>query len=188
VLEAIFVLQFLWIPFVSNSTFWVAGNNDDYQIGCTEAHNQLQIPSWITQFTLLGGELWFAILSIDLYLGLTNPFSTWGDLSNYNSLAFKCTFIVYSIAFTGATLVVTEKFNHAYIYGLSNEPLVWIKENESGFYLWYKFAFFYVWLILIYVHGLMVFIWAKYYKKIDSGLEDTIATREDSIRRQTKCK
>lgn len=187
-LEALFVTQYLWMAGVKMSTFWA---DDDINDDTTTCQVRLSIwpAAWLTQFTLLGGELWFAVLSIDLYLGLTNPFSTWGKFTSTKSLCFKSVVLVYGLASISATVLVTYHRNNNYLYGLSGEPFIWVREGIALFRSGnVKLIFFFIPLLIIYAHGLSVFLWAKYYKKIDSLLEDTIASSQDTIRRQSSCK
>ena len=174
--ELLFVSQFLWISFAPHSFFWTEYSHDD--INNCEPNANLWPLAWLCQFTLLGGELWFAVLSLDIHLSLTNPFTSYVTNSKYYTAA------VYIVAFTTATIFVSVV---PIQYGLSVDPMIWVSVYDNGEdRLTTKFALFYSFMILIYFYCGVMVIWAR--TQIHKGLEETLAVRKYSVSKQTRCK
>jgi hypothetical protein len=73
---------------------------------------------FLCQFSLLGAELWFFVMSRDMYLTVSNPFSS------YKKQATLFGVFVFTVAaFLGCLLV---GFGPG-IYGLSSDPMIWIQ-------------------------------------------------------------
>jgi hypothetical protein len=133
--------------------------------------------AWLVQFTLLGGELWFAVMSMDIHQSLANPFTS------FQSSSWFYTAGVYGVA----TLVATIFVGIVPIqYGLSVDPMIWVNDyNNAQNGRWTKFAVFYVFMIIIYMYCGVTAVWARH--QIYKGLEDTLAVRKYSISKQTRC-
>lgn len=174
--ELIFISQFLWISFAPNDFFW-SSYNEEGRSGC-RTNTQIWPLAWLCQFSLLGGELWFAVLSVDIHQSLANPFTSYQVNAQYY------TFGVYFIAIFVATVFVSVV---PIQYGLSVDPMIWVnnyQNQDDG--LGVKFAVFYVFMILIYFYSGTTAIWAR--SQIHKGLEDSLAVRKYSISKQTRCK
>ena len=174
--ELLFISQFLWISFAPNDFFW-SHYNDNGREGCHTNTNIWPL-AWLCQFSLLGGELWFAVLSVDIHQSLVNPFTS------YQVNAQNYTLGVYGIAIFVATVFVSVV---PIQYGLSVDPMIWVNNYhnpDAG--LGVKFAIFYVFMIIIYFYSGTTAIWARF--QIHKGLEDTLAVRKYSISKQTRCK
>jgi hypothetical protein len=173
--ELIFVTQFLWISAAPHSFFWDRYSEDD-STNCV-TNESIWPLAWLVQFTLLGGELWFAVLSIDIHQALANPFTS------YQINAWYYTVGVYSIAALVATVFVSVV---PIQYGLSVDPMIWVNVyNNPSDGRWTKFAIFYVFMIIIYMYCGITAIWAR--NQIHKGLEETLAVRKYSISKQTRC-
>ena len=173
--ELIFVSQFLWIASASHSFFWNHYSEDDGDT-CTTNPNIWPL-AWLVQFTLLGGELWFAVMSIDIHQSLTNPFTSYQINSWYYTTG------VYAISALVATIFVSVV---PIQYGLSVDPMIWVNVyNNPSEGRWTKFAIFYVFMIVIYMYCGITAYWARH--QIHRGLEETLAVRKYSISKQTRC-
>lgn len=173
----LFVSQFLWISFAPHSFFWDTYTEHDDGSLCHTNTNIWPL-AWLTQFSLLGGELWFAVLSVDIHQSLANPFSS------YQVNAQNYTLAVYVVAIFVATVLVSVK---PIQYGLSVDPMIWVNNYANqNVGLGVKFAIFYVFMIIIYFYCGTTAIWARI--QIHKGLEDTLAVRKYSISKQTRCK
>lgn len=170
--ELLFVSQYLWMGFAPPSFFWTETNDD----GPCNSNPYIWPLSWLTQFSLLGGELWFWVLSVDIHVALTNPFSN--NISN----SARYSALVLGTAAVTATILVNIKPIH---YGLSSDPMIWVKDQKNATN-WTKVGMFYAFLPLIYVYCGAVAIWARW--QIRRGLEVTLQKRKYSVRKQTACK
>ncbi|OWZ10566.1 Phosphatidylinositol-4-phosphate-5-kinase [Phytophthora megakarya] len=134
--------------------------------------------SGITQFLYLSSDCWYFAQIVDLYWSLTNPFMS----VKANRRRFKI--MVYSAgAFTGIFAAFVPG-----IHGLADGNYCWTKRKTSDdpvdrdfFHLnrgsW---LLFYMWMILFYISGITVLIFG--FKRLRSGLRDTIQSRRDMLR------
>jgi hypothetical protein len=125
---------------------------------------------------LLGGELWFWVLSVDIHISLTNPFSN----SIANSVGYSA--LVFGIAAFTATILVSIS---PIQYGLSSDPMIWVKDQKNHTN-WMKIGMFYIFLPFIYVYCGVIAVWARW--QIHRGLEMTLQKRKYSVSKQTACK
>lgn len=177
--ELLFVTQYLWLSFAPNSFFWRTyynySDNDDHPPDC-EANPNIWPLSWLTQFTLLGSELWFAVFSMDIHVSLTNPFASYAVNDKYYL------FFVFGISAITATILVSIT---PIQYGLSTDPMIWVKDkqNETN---WTKVGMFYIYLTFIYIYCGIIAVWSRW--QIHRGLEETLRMRQYSVSKQTRCK
>lgn len=163
------------MAFVPKSFFWLTVKDDDDNPCNT---NPVIWPlSWLTQFSLLGGELWFWVLSVDIHVALTNPFSN----NIANSMFY--TIIVLGTAAVTATILVSVT---PVQYGLSSDPMIWVKDQRAGSTNWMKVCMFYLFLPFIYLYCGGIAVFARW--QINRGLEATLEKRYYSVRKQTVCK
>eukprot|EP01038_Epipyxis_sp_PR26KG_P007138 gene7138-9739_t len=174
--EVLFVSQYLWLFSVPRSFLWLDYNNYiEHDVACVV--NPIVWPfAWITQFSLLGGELWFGVLSLDIHIALTNPFTSY----RINAVFYTRTVYILSII-TATILVVVVPIQ----YGVSSDPMIWIADevdivNKANVT---KVMMFYLWMILIYGYCGYIAVWAKY--QISKGLEETLKMRQYSVNKQT---
>lgn len=168
--------QYLWLAFAPNGFFWSSYTDDDSGDFVCQTNPQIWPLSWLTQFSLLGGELWFAVLSVDIHMSLTNPFSS------YKMNDFYYSVFVFSMAMLTATILVSIT---PIQYGLSTDPMIWVKDknNQTN---WTKIGFFYLYLTVIYIYCGVIAVWARW--QIHRGLEETLKARKYSVSKQTSCK
>jgi hypothetical protein len=86
-------------------------------VACQSA-SKFAVFCFICQFTLLGAELWFFVLSRDMYLTVSNPFSS------YKKQATMFTIFVLTGATTAGVVLMGVG---AHVYGLSSDPMIWIQ-------------------------------------------------------------
>lgn len=173
IFELLFVSQYLWIAFVPKTFFWTEVTDDDNPC---DTNPYIWPLSWLTQFSLLGGELWFWVLSVDIHVALTNPFS------NTISNSYFYSGIVLGIAALTATILVTIL---PIQYGLSSDPMIWVRDKRNATN-WTKIGMFYLFVPMIYIYCGVVAIWARW--QINRGLEATLQKRKFSVEKQTTCK
>ena len=96
------------------------------------------ILSFLTQFTFFTGESWLLIITIDLFLSLTNPFTS------YTSNLYKYHLIIWITGFLNAfSLILSNSCQ-----GVFGNSVCWISVDNLlssclwGYYLsWYEFNF-----------------------------------------------
>jgi hypothetical protein len=111
IFELIFVSQYLWIPFVPEGFFW----RDEEE--CV-ASKWAAFFSFVTQFSLLGGELWFLVLTLDLHFACTNPFTSY----KLNAQRYEI-FVFFGSLVTALILIISGPK----VYGLSSDLTCWIQ-------------------------------------------------------------
>lgn len=177
--EIIFVSQYLWLAFVPNKFFWsdysTEDDGDDDSFHC-ETNPHIWPLAWLTQFSLLGAELWFAALAVDIHVSLTNPFSSHREYDRYYRI------FVYTLSSLMATILVSVS---PIQYGVSTDPMIWVKD-QTGQINWMKIGMFYMFIPFIYIYGAIVLVWARW--QIHRGLEETLKMRKYSVSKLTRCK
>ena len=116
--EMLFVSQYLWIPFVPDSFFW--SDEDD----CRASHWAGFFSFW-TQFALIGGELWFLVLTMDLHFATTNPFTSY----KLNAKRYEVFVLMGSIGTASILIAAGPK-----VYGLSSDATCWIQVIQTTMY------------------------------------------------------
>jgi hypothetical protein len=162
------------MSFAPNNFFWNSYYNDD-TVECV-TNGYIWPLCWLTQFSLLGGEIWFLCLSVDIHVSLTNPFSS----HLINDVYYSITSFGVGI-FTATLLVLIRPLQ----YGLSTDPMVWVRDQKDSVN-WTKVGMFYAYLPFIYLYCGTIAIWARW--QIHRGLEETLKMRKYSVSKQTRCK
>lgn len=176
VFEIVFVSQYLWLGFVPHNFLWSEYNsNDDDSFDC-ETNPSIWPLAWLTQFSLLGAELWFAALAVDIHVSLTNPFSSHRVYDMYYRI------FVYTFSGIMATILVSVM---PIQYGVSTDPMIWVRD-QAGQVNWTKIAMFYMFVPFIYSYGAVILVWARW--QIHRGLEETLQMRKYSVSKLTRCK
>ena len=156
--ELVYVSQYFWLPFVHTSFFWAS--DDDGSNGYCVVKPNVAILCFLTQYSLLGGELWFAVISRDIKLTITNPFTSYIQQSRrYTAFAIIGAFIPAFI------LMFLKNINNQPVYGLSWDPMIWIQDRiednqVKGQINYNKIGLFYVWMAIIYSYSLYVLLFA----------------------------
>jgi hypothetical protein len=120
ILDIFFVQQFLWVPFISNSAFF----DDDASSSPYYCNASFPASIWAfcTQFFLLSGELCFLVISMDLRMAYTNPFTSFESTK-----MFYICFILGSALLTSVCLLIMG--NH--VYGPASEGIIWIQDRRA---------------------------------------------------------
>lgn len=172
--DVVFVQQYLWLPYVSDRFFY----SDDlggapYYCNASKAAAYL---AFLTQFSLLGSELCFLIISVDLRNAYTNPFSSFKQNRIY--------FVGFVVGFALLTAIGLMLMGRE-VYGLATEGSVWIQaRREDGSPPYAKFILYYLIVSCIYVYCL----WAnfQFYVSTEKGLSRTISNRLSIMNRSKK--
>ena len=124
--------------------------------------------SFVTQAVLFSGELWIFILSLDLYISLTNPFSSYkNNVKRYQIAAFASTVAI-------STVLVAQGSCQGSIF---KEGVCWIRvASVLSPCIW---GFFFVWCCIFYVSSMGVVAFA--FTRLRSGLEITYETRKSCV-------
>lgn len=172
--ELLFVSQYLWISFPPDSFWWYETGR--HASDCV-AREYLWPFCWLTQFSLLGGELWFAAMSIDIHISLTNPFSCYQiNFKRYQVM-------VYGLGILTATVLVLFEPRE---YGLSSEPMIWVDvagEHQRTNFM--KIFMFYSWMVVMFLYCARIAYWSRL--QIYKGLEATLLTRKYTVSKLTRC-
>lgn len=178
VLEFFFVQQYMWVPFMDSSSFY----DEEYTHFpyCHAATLLSTAGAFVSQFCILGAELCLLVLSIDLRLAYTNPFSSYRQNRPY--------FVVFVVSVSTIIALVLMMMGPM-VYGPSMEGAIWIQnrwynQNECNYSVVVnmgKFFCFYIFIFPIYIYSLGAY-WALK-AKIKTGFSDTFSVRESVIKR-----
>lgn len=166
--------QYLWLPTVGRDYLY----NDDAvsePFYCTSS----RAASWwafVTQFCTIGVQLCFLIISVDLRLAYTNPFSSF----KHNKLYFA-SFVILGSLFTALCLLAMGPR----VYGYDEHGIVWIQDSRASLAMnWPKFMLYYLIVTCIYIYSL----WAnfQFYRSSEKGLSVTISNRLSIMQRSKR--
>lgn len=99
------------MPYLPDDLFWKTESD-------CKASSVAAFLSFVTQFSLIGSELWFLVLTVDLHLASTNPFTS------YKLNAQRYNLLVYSGSL-GTALILLLLGNE--VYGRSSDATCWIQ-------------------------------------------------------------
>jgi hypothetical protein len=99
------------MPFLKDSLFWHPDGN-------CRASSLAGFLSFLTQFSLIGSELWFLVLTMDLHMASSNPFTS------YKLNAERYNFLVYTGSFGTAIILM---FLGNEVFGRSSDATSWIQ-------------------------------------------------------------
>jgi hypothetical protein len=169
VFELVYCIQFLWLNFLPSGVYFDY-EEEDGELLCP-ATTFAAVSAFVMQFSLIGGELWFLVLTMDLHLATTNPFIS------YKQIATRYHALVYggSLISSVALMLAGDR-----VYGLGSDSTSWIQdESESNRYS--KALFFYVWMAVIYTYCLYVVLFV--FRRLKEGLSETLTTRLSVVKR-----
>ncbi len=153
----------------------IGSNADDVSYYCN-ASTMAAYLAFLTQFSLLGSELCFLVISLDLRMAYTNPFSSYKQ----NKIYFAS--IVFGFSFVTALALVLMGDR---VYGLSSLGIAWIQDRrQSRSPSYAKMILFYGILIAIFIYCL----WANFQfnKNDEKGFSKTVSNRLSIMRRSKK--
>ncbi len=117
--ELLFVSQYFWISYKGKDFFWKNPCHDDNDVDCeNQSSNAVGFLACLTQFSILANELYFLVITVDLHLACTNPFTS------YKNNAKWYMFFVYGSAISTSVILGTSGRT---VYGLSSDATVWIQ-------------------------------------------------------------
>lgn len=199
--DAFFVLQLLAQQFVRCLFFDCTAlcSDTNLQCGCSEkseAGRTCDVFAGLFEFSLIAAECWFLCMTVNLFMSLTNPFTDF----KRNTRLFHVFCWGVGI-FMGLLLANTQDWA-----GYSDLGVCWtnalknlkpddmetcpsgytVIDNFTGDYKvvnanMISWAFFYVWMGLIIIAGIVVWLWA--WKRLSEGMPETYAVRVQSINR-----
>jgi hypothetical protein len=174
IFDVIFVQQYLWLPFVATSNFY----SDDATTAPFYCQSTMLTGflAFMTQVSLLGSELCFLVISVDLRLGYTNPFSSFKQTKWYFA-----SFVLGVALLSGLALIAMGDM----VYGLASEGVIWIQNRrEKGSADYSKLILFYFIVGAIYVYCL----WAnfQYYRTSEKGFSQTVSNRWSIMQRSKR--
>ena len=162
-----FVQQYIWEPFLPNSLFYQSSVDDP---ACTSSPFAGFL-AFFSQFSLLGGELVFFVITIDLYLAYTSPFSAF---SQYQNIYLA---IVFGISLLTAFILID--FGPG-AYGVASEGIVWIQDRKGQANV-IKFILFYDFMAVIYSYCILTSIILTV--KMKQGFAKTLEVRLSIMKR-----
>eukprot|EP00753_Platysulcus_tardus_P018111 PLAT6720.1.p1 GENE.PLAT6720.1~~PLAT6720.1.p1 ORF type:complete len:725 (+),score=331.91 PLAT6720.1:15-2189(+) len=126
------------------------------------------IVTFLTQMTGLGSEIWYLLMSVDLLLSITNPFT------NYKSNRRLYTASAFLISALSGFILVTSP-NGA---GRSVLGVCWTR-NVQGEFNPYNWSLFFAPLFLIYLFCLWLLVFVR--RQLKGGLAATYESRQEVI-------
>eukprot|EP00981_Chlorochromonas_danica_P001610 scaffold344_cov178-Ochromonas_danica.AAC.19 len=175
--ECIFVQQYLWLPFIKSEYFYQ--NNIHEEPYYCNASAPAAWWAFATQISFLGSELWFFIISLDMRLAYTNPFSSY----KLNRVYFA-TFVTLASLITAFLLLACGP----QVFGVSELGLIWIQSRrvDGG-----QIKANYPKLVLYYIPSTLIYfycIWANFqvYKSGLKEVSNTISNRWTIMRRSKR--
>ena len=146
-----------------------------------------RLTSGITQLLMLSSESWFAVISVDLLLTLTNPFT------NYSFNMKRYHVFVWSTSFVTSGLLM---------YG--NDPAVWGQEQTMANICWIRFTdvdinnrrrlrrdwwwwclLFVMWVVVYYGFAVLMMVFGRI--RLKRGISATFATRKRVLHDSGMC-
>lgn len=165
IFEFAFVQQYIWEPFLPNRLLYSSSTQ------LCHSSPLAGFLAFFSQFFLLGGELIFLVISIDLYLAYTNPFSAF---SHYQHIYAAITLGIS--LFTAGFLI----YLGPGAYGVSSEGVVWIQDRK-GQDNYIKIILFYNLMGIIYVYCIATVVHLTF--KMKKGFAKTLIVRLTIIKR-----
>lgn len=132
--------------------------------------------SFITMATTLAAEMYFAAMTVDLHISMTNPFTNWKrNLRWYHG-------VTIAVSLAAATALVTARFDGDRSYGRDNFLAVcWVRNfSDNGSLATSFWVFFLVPLIIIYTTALTMLAQAS--RRLRQGLPETFEARVEIFR------
>lgn len=157
--------QYLWLPTVGKDYLY----SDDALVAPFYCNSSLAASRWalVTQFCQIGVQMCFLIISVDLRLAYTNPFSSY----KHNKYYFGVVVIGFSLLTSLCLLAMGPR-----VYGYDEHGIIWIQDSRASLAMnWPKFMLYYLIVTCIYIYSL----WAnfQFYRSSEKGLSVTISNR-----------
>lgn len=181
IFDVVLVQQFLWLPFLKTHLLYNDYDPSAEYIYCN-ASALAAILAFCSQFSLIASELCFLVISVDLRIAYTNPFSSFQQNRKYYAL-----FVIGTSLFFAIILMCLGPE----IYGLGSEGIVWVQTKRISLNSDYfaepnypKFFLLYFEESIIYIYCL----WAnfQYYRSHTKGLSKTLSNRINIMQRSKR--
>lgn len=174
IIEMGYFQQYLWLPTVGKDYLY----SDDAMMEPYYCSSSRAASGWafITQFCMIGVQLCFLAISVDLRLAYTNPFSSY----KHNKFYFA-SFVILGALFTSLCLLAMGPR----VYGYDEHGVVWIQDSRATLAMnWPKFMLYYLIVTCIYSYSL----WAnfQFYRSNEKGLSVTISNRLSIMNRSKR--
>lgn len=167
----VYVSQFFWIAFPPSTFFW----NQPLVTSASscESNRNVAALTFLCQFSLLGGELWYFVLSRDIHMAITNPFSS------YQLVEWQFTVGVFSLSLLTGLILLSLGPN---VFGLTSDPMIWIQNDH----ITEQYLLFNIWLYAIYAYSFLVVWFTR--RQIRKGLQSSLKARLMLVNRAMSCK
>ena len=133
-------------------------------------------PSTLMEFCEMASEAWFFCLALDLYFGLSNPFSSFKDRVKYYHMGSWSFAILFALLFY---IGVKGQDNFYGFWSVSktadNSAFCWVNDQDNGTISTTPFVFFYAPIFLVLVFCSFILYMA--YKKLKKGISSTFEHR-----------
>lgn len=173
-IEVLFVQQYLWVPQLGARALY----SDDSTVAPFYCNSSrlAAFMAFVSQFSLLGSELCFWIISLDLRKAYTNPFTSFKQ----NKVYYLTLVLGISTATAAIVLLCGPQ-----VFGMSRLGIIWIqarRESRSPNYPQF---------VLFYFPSLVIFgycIWAnfQFYQGVNKGLSKTLNSRISIMERSRR--
>lgn len=172
--ELVFIQMYLWIPFITTQKFYT-DDNDLAPYTCMSSAYSAWL-AFFTQGSLVGSEICFFIISYDLRIAYTNPFSSFKENINF-----------YFGLVAGVSLLTSciLMLLGPRVYGMSDLGLVWIqKRREVHSPNYPKAVLYYIITVWVFIYSL----WAnlQYSRDGEKGFSKTVSNRLSIMQRSRK--
>mmetsp|Transcript_32620 Transcript_32620/g.86026 ORF Transcript_32620/g.86026 Transcript_32620/m.86026 type:complete len:1083 (+) Transcript_32620:268-3516(+) len=159
-----------------------------------KATNLTRFLASATEWGILGSELWFFCMSIDLQYSITNPFSSYGAYRNfYLMLGFGVpTFMALNVYALESKDVGVTWFYAAWVdhqpcetYNATLETITITEAPHECRDTYsvdpFKWVFLFGWVVVIYLYSLSIWIYAS--RRLSAGIQSTLAQRKETLKR-----
>ena len=166
--------QYLWLPEMKQNYLY----NDDAQQApyyCSASENAGRW-AFISQFCMIGVQMCFLVISVDLRLAYTNPFSSF----KYNKAYYAFWVIGFSLLTSVFLMIMGPR-----VYGYDQHGVIWIQDTRAALSMnWPKFILYYLIVTCIYCYSL----WAnfQFYRSNEKGLSVTLSNRLSIMNRSKR--
>jgi hypothetical protein len=174
IMEIAYFQQYLWLPDVGKDYLY-SDDASKYPYYCNSSLNAGRW-AFLTQFSLIAVQMCFLVISVDLRLAYTNPFSSF----KHNKFYFAALVIGFSLLTAVCLLLMGPR-----VYGYDQHGLLWIQNSRAELAInWPKFMLYYIIVLCIYVYSL----WAnfQFYRSNEKGLSITISNRLSIMNRSKR--
>lgn len=129
--------------------------------------------SGVTQFALFTAEIWMAMIALDLFYSMTNPFTSYK-----NNLMFY-----HSVVWGFGLLNAFALMSHSECRGPFVSGVCWINVGSALCPCFWTYYF--GWIVLFYFSAVAILIYGS--RRVKKGLEETLETRKRCVHSTLAC-